>query len=83
MGITAEQIAAQNQAAQDEQALFESILGGVETQREAAAAAEQAAAEQTTTDTTGTGTAPTLGSLNVNVADGISPEQLQGSWLSV
>ena len=69
MGITAEQIAAQNQAALDEQALFESILGGVETQREAAAA------EQTTTDTTGTGTAPTLGSLNVNVADGISPEE--------
>jgi hypothetical protein len=34
MGITAEQIAAQNQAALDEQALFESILGGVETQRE-------------------------------------------------
>ena len=37
MGITAEQIAAQNQAALDEQALFESILGGVETQRETAA----------------------------------------------
>jgi hypothetical protein len=45
MGITAEQIAAQNQAALDEQALFESILGGVETER-AAAAAEQAAAQQ-------------------------------------
>jgi len=38
MGITAEQIAAQNQAAQDERDLFESILGGVETQRETAAA---------------------------------------------
>jgi hypothetical protein len=47
MGITAEQIAAQNQAALDEQALFESILGGVETESAAArAAAEQAAAEQ-------------------------------------
>jgi hypothetical protein len=45
MGITAEQIAAQNQAALDEQALFESILGGVETQRETTAA-EQAAAQQ-------------------------------------
>jgi hypothetical protein len=33
MGITAEQIAAQNQAALDEQALFESILGGVEATR--------------------------------------------------
>jgi hypothetical protein len=47
MGITAEQIAAQNQAALDEQALFESILGGVEAESAAArAAAEQAAAEQ-------------------------------------
>jgi hypothetical protein len=48
IGITAEQIAAQNQAAIDDQALFESILGGVETQgaaaRAAKAAAEQAAA---------------------------------------
>jgi hypothetical protein len=44
MGITAEQIAAQNQAAQDERDLFESILGNVET--ESAAAAQQAAAEQ-------------------------------------
>ena len=32
MGITAEQIAAQNQAAQDERDLFESILGGVEAE---------------------------------------------------
>jgi hypothetical protein len=69
MGITAEQIAAQNQAAQDERDFFESLLGSAATQR------ETAAAEQTTTDTTGTGTAPTLGSLNVNVADGISPEE--------
>jgi hypothetical protein len=69
MGITAEQIAAQNQAAIDEQALFESLLGGAATQR------ETTAAEQATTDTTGTGTAPTLESLNVNVADGISPEE--------
>jgi hypothetical protein len=50
MGITAEQIAAQNQAAIDDQALFESILGGVETQsaaaRTAKAAAEQTAAQQ-------------------------------------
>jgi hypothetical protein len=37
MGITAEQIAAQNLAAQNELALFENILGGVETQRETAA----------------------------------------------
>jgi hypothetical protein len=34
MGITAEQIAAQNQAAIDDQALFESLLGGAATQRE-------------------------------------------------
>ncbi len=55
MGVTAEQIAAQNQAAIDDQALFESILGNVETKRVAgetaeaarvAEAAEQAAAEQ-------------------------------------
>jgi hypothetical protein len=50
MGITAEQIAAQNQAAIDDQALFESLLGGAATQR------ETAAAEQATTDTTGTAT---------------------------
>ena len=36
MGITAEQIAAQNQAAQDERDLFESILGGVEAESAAA-----------------------------------------------
>jgi hypothetical protein len=36
MGITAEQIAAQNQAAIDDQALFESLLGGAATQRETA-----------------------------------------------
>jgi hypothetical protein len=60
MGITAEQIAAQNQAALDEQALFESILGNVETEG-AAARAAKAAAEQTTTDTTGTATTDTTG----------------------
>ena len=49
MGITAEQIATQNQAAQDERDLFESILGGVEAES-AAAAAEQAAAEQAAVD---------------------------------
>ena len=38
MGLTAEQITAQNQAAIDDQALFESILGNVETKRIADAA---------------------------------------------
>ena len=38
MGVTAEQLTAQNQAALDEQALFESILGSVEAQRIAGAA---------------------------------------------
>ena len=42
MGITAEQIAAQNQAAQEERDLFESLLGSAATQRETVAA-EQAA----------------------------------------
>jgi hypothetical protein len=54
MGITAEQIAAQNQAAQDEMDFFESLLSGAATQRETAAAqqaaAQQAAAEQTATE---------------------------------
>jgi hypothetical protein len=59
MGITAEQIAAQNQAAQDEMDFFESLLSGAATQRETAAAqqaaaqqaaAEQAAAEQAATE---------------------------------
>jgi hypothetical protein len=54
MGITAEQIAAQNQAAQDEMDFFESLLGGAAAQRETAAAeqaaAQQAAAEQTATE---------------------------------
>jgi hypothetical protein len=45
MGITAEQIAAQNQAAQEERDLFETLLGSAATQRETQAA-EQAAAEQ-------------------------------------
>jgi len=49
MGITAEQIAAQNQAALDEQALFESILGNVETEGAAARAAKAAAEQATTT----------------------------------
>ena len=40
MGITAEQIAAQNLAAQNELALFENILGGVETQRMAGGTGE-------------------------------------------
>ena len=44
MGITAEQIAAQNKAAQDELALFENILGGVETETADKAAADKAAA---------------------------------------
>ena len=56
MGITAEQIAAQNQAAQDELDFFESLLGSAAAQREAAAAAEQ-----TTTDTTDTATTDTTG----------------------
>jgi hypothetical protein len=54
MGITAEQIAAQNQAAQDEMDFFESLLSGAATQRETAAAqqaaAQQAAAEQAATE---------------------------------
>jgi hypothetical protein len=45
MGITAEQIAAQNQAAQEERDLFETLLGSAATERETQAA-EQAAAEQ-------------------------------------
>lgn len=55
MGITAEQIVAQNQAAQDELDFFESLLGSAAAQREAAAA------EQTTTDTTDTATTDTTG----------------------
>ena len=52
MGVTKEQIAAQNQAAIDDQALFESILGNVETKSAAARAAEQAeAVTDTVTDT--------------------------------
>ena len=68
MGITAEQIAAQNQAAQDERDLFDLLLGSAATQRteqEAATAAEQAAAtaaaQKATTDTTGTATTDTTG----------------------
>jgi len=68
MGITAEQIAAQNQAAQDERDLFESLLSGAATQREKAAAAEQATTDTTgtaTTDTTGTATTDTTGTDNI------------------
>ncbi len=67
MGITAEQIAAQNQAAIDDQALFESLLGGAAAQRETTAAeqvaAEQAAADtfNTARDTNNTGTTLTTG----------------------
>ena len=49
MGITAEQIAAQNLAAQNELALFKNILGGVETQRETTAAEQAAFDGQMTT----------------------------------
>ena len=49
MGITAEQIAAQNLAAQNELALFENILGGVETQRKTTAAEQAAFDGQMTT----------------------------------
>ena len=59
MGITAEQIAAQNQAAIDDQALFESLLGGAATQRETTAA---------TTDTTGTATTDTAGTATTDTA---------------
>jgi hypothetical protein len=72
MGITAEQIAAQNQAAIDEQALFESLLGGAAAQRETAAAAEQATTDTTgtaTTDTTGTATTDTTGTDDIAVTD--------------
>ena len=48
MGATKEQIAAQNQAAIDDQALFESILGGVEAQRVADAATPVATPVATT-----------------------------------
>jgi hypothetical protein len=68
MGVTKEQIAAQNQAAIDDQAFFESILGNVETESAAARAAEQA-----NTDTTGTATTDTTGAgdtLTLNAADG-------------
>jgi hypothetical protein len=66
MGVTAEQIAAQNQAAIDNQALFESILGSVENQRMAGAAttgttgAATGAATTGTTGTTGAATTNTL-----------------------
>jgi len=49
MGITAEQIAAQNQAAQDERDLFETLLGSAATQRETAATEQAAVDGQMTT----------------------------------
>jgi hypothetical protein len=72
MGITAEQIAAQNQAALDEQALFESILGGVETQS-AAARAAKAAAEQAAAATAAqqAATTPTGGTTDSTYTTGI------------
>jgi hypothetical protein len=58
MGVTAEQIAAQNQTAIDDQALFESILGNVENQRIAGA------------DTTGTTGAATTGTTGTTFPEG-------------
>ena len=55
MGVTAEQIAAQNQTAIDDQNLFESILGNVENQRIAGAATTG-----TTAATTGAATGTTF-----------------------
>ncbi len=49
MGVTKEQIAAQNQTAIDDQALFESILGNVETKRIADAATTAAITPAATT----------------------------------
>lgn len=72
MGITAEQIAAQNQAAQDELDFFESLLGSAATQREAAA--EQAA--QTTDDTTAGQTAFGTYTGNAESPYGWSADQL-------
>ena len=66
MGITAEQIAAQNQAAQDERDFFESLLSGAATQRKTTAA-EQAAADtfNTARDTNNTGITLTTGADNI------------------
>jgi hypothetical protein len=73
MGITAEQIAAQNQAAQEERDLFETLLGSAATQRETQAA-EQAA----TTGTTGTTTTGTTGTTTTTGTDNIPDEIDQG-----
>ena len=69
MGVTAEQIAAQNQAAIDEQALFESILGNVENQRIAGAA---------TTGTTGAATTGTTAA-TTNTTGTTFPEGTDGN----
>jgi hypothetical protein len=74
IGITAEQIAAQNQAAIDDQALFESILGNVETEgaaaRAAKAAAEQAAAASGSPTSGSSNGSPTSGSSNGSPTSG-------------
>ena len=61
MGITAEQIAAQNQAAQDEMDFFESLLSGAATQRETTGTATTGTTGTATTGTTGTATTGTTG----------------------
>ena len=53
MGITAEQIAAQNQAAIDDQAFFGSLLGGAATQRMAGGTGEDYTEGMASTGTTG------------------------------
>ena len=70
MGITAEEIAAQNQAAQDEMDFFESLLSGAATQRETAAA-EQTAADtfNTARDTNNTGITLTTGAATKDTTD--------------
>jgi hypothetical protein len=65
MGITAEQIAAQNLAAQNELALFENILGGVETQRKTAATTPTGGI----TTPTGGITTPTTGTTTTGTTD--------------
>ena len=61
MGITAEQIAAQNQAAQNEMDFFESLLSGAATQRETTGTATTGTTGTATTGTTGTATTGTTG----------------------
>jgi hypothetical protein len=80
MGLTAEQIAAQNQAAIDDQALFESILGNVETKRIADAATPAATTPAATTPaattpavTTDTTTTDTAGGIPTGIiGDGVA-----------